>query len=148
MPAWRLLVTYRPCAGNIWFTDVAFAQHARLHEVSNAVILKTMTADSASGQSRTWQTGAFTAIALGLGTMTWIAGNGALAPHTRHVMTMALSFDLLVTLPGSYYLLVARPRGQRWWTVVGVALLAHDHRAAPRSRSAGTCRGKNPAARG
>ena len=38
-------------------------------------------------------------------------------------MTMALSFDLLVTLPGSYYLLVARPRGQRWWTVVGVALL-------------------------
>ncbi len=82
-----------------------------------------MTADSASGQSRTWQTGAFAAIALGLGTMSWIAGNGPLAPHTRHVMTMALSFDLLVTLPGSYYLLVARPRGQRWWTVVGVAVL-------------------------
>ena len=82
-----------------------------------------MTADSASGQSRTWQTGAFTAIALGLGTTSWIAANGPLAPHTRHVMTMALSFDLLVTLPASYYLLVARPRGQRWWTVVGVAVL-------------------------
>lgn len=82
-----------------------------------------MTAASASGQSRTWQTGAFTAIALGLGTMSWIAANGPLAPHTRQVMTAALSFDLLVTLPGSYYLLVARPREQRWWTVVAVAVL-------------------------
>ena len=82
-----------------------------------------MTADSASGQRGTWQTGAFAALALGLGMTAWIAANGPLAPHTRHVMTMALSFDLLVTLPGSYYLLVARPRGQRWWTVVGVAAL-------------------------
>lgn len=94
-----------------------------MHEVLNAVILNTVTADAASGQSRSWQTGAFAAIALGLGTISWIAANGPLAPHTRHVMTMALSFDLLVTLPGSYYLLVARPRGQRWWTVVGMAVL-------------------------
>jgi hypothetical protein len=103
--------------------EAPVARHARLHEVLNAVILNTMTADVASGQRRTWQTGTFTAIALGLGTTSWIAANAALAPHTRHVMTMALSFDLLVTLPGSYYLLVARPRGQRWWTVVGVAVL-------------------------
>jgi hypothetical protein len=89
----------------------------------NAVILNTMTTDSASRQSRTWQSGAFAAIALGLGTASWIAAHGAIAPHTRQVMTMALSFDLLVTLPGSYYLLVARPRGQRWWSVVGVGVL-------------------------
>src|SRR4249920_1537331 len=82
-----------------------------------------MTADSASGQRLTWQGGAFAALAVGLATTSWIAANGPLTPHTRHVMTMALSFDLLLTLPGSYYLLVARPRGQRWWTVVGVAVL-------------------------
>jgi hypothetical protein len=94
-----------------------------LHEVLNAVILNTMTAAAASGQSHTWRTGTFAAIALGLGTTSWIAANAPLAPHTRHVLTMALSFDLLVTLPGSYYLLVARPRGQSWWTAVGVAML-------------------------
>jgi hypothetical protein len=94
-----------------------------LHEVLSAVILNTMSADAASGQSHTWRTGTFAAIALGLSTTSWIAANGSFAPHTRHVLTMALSFDLLVTLPGSYYLLVARPRGQRWWTVGGVAVL-------------------------
>lgn len=82
-----------------------------------------MSTNSATGHGRTWQTGVFAAIALGLATMSWVAANGALNPHTRQVMTMALSFDMLVTLPGAYYLLIARPRGQRWWTVAGVALV-------------------------
>lgn len=84
-------------------------------------MMNAVTADPAS--ARTWQTGTFGALALGLGTVSWIAAHGSLAPHTRHVMTMALSFDLLVTLPGSYYFLVARPRGQRWWAVLAVAAL-------------------------
>lgn len=85
------------------------------------VRMKAVTADAAS--PRAWQTSTFGALALGLGTVSWIVVHGSLAPHTRHVMTMALSFDLLITLPGSYYLLVARPRGQRWWAVLAVAAL-------------------------
>lgn len=81
------------------------------------------TAAALSQPGERWWAATFGLLAATLATISWIAVHGALSDHTRRVLTLALSFDLSVTLPGAYYLLVARPRHQAQWIVGAVALL-------------------------
>lgn len=76
-----------------------------------------------SQNAQRWQTATFGLLAATLATISWIAVHGALTDHTRRVLTLGVSFDLSVTLPGAYYLLVARPRRQASWIVGTVALI-------------------------
>lgn len=76
-----------------------------------------------SQNAQRWQTATFGLLAATLATISWIAVHDALTDHTRRVLTFGVSFDLSVTLPGAYYLLVARPRHQATWVVGAVALI-------------------------
>src|SRR5690349_3915899 len=83
-----------------------------------------------SRNAQRWQSATFALLAATLATISWIAVHGALTDHTRRVLTVGLSFDLSVTLPGAYYFLVARPRHQALWIVGAVALMGALRTAA------------------